>query len=73
MALQLRRGLIEIGQTRRFESVTGDVFTGTAVRACKVGRFDALTVEVSGRPYYTGTACFTLEDGDALGGGFLLR
>ena len=73
IALQLRRGLIEIGQTRRFESVTGDVFTATAVRACKVGRFDAVTVEVSGRSYYTGTARFTAEDGDALGGGFLLR
>jgi hypothetical protein len=30
-------------------------------------------VEVAGRAHYTGTARFTLEPGDALGGGFLLR
>ena len=73
IALQWSRGLIRIGQTRSFESVTGDVFTGTAVRDGTVGPFKAVTVEVSGRAHYTGTARFTVEEGDALGGGFLLR
>lgn len=73
IALQAARGLIAPGQSRRFESVTGDVFTGTAIARGKAGAFDAVTVEVSGRAWYTGTARFTLEDGDEIGRGFLLR
>jgi proline racemase len=73
IAVQLARGLIGMGQERRFESITGAIFTGQAVARGKVGRFDSVTVEVGGRACYTGEARFTLEEGDALGAGFLLR
>lgn len=73
IALQHARGLIGIGQERRFESVTGALFTGKAMRATKAGRFDAVTVEVGGRAHYTGTARFTLEENDDIGRGFLLK
>jgi trans-L-3-hydroxyproline dehydratase len=73
IALQHARGLISLGQERRFESVTGALFTGKALRETGAGRFPAVTVEVGGRAYYTGTARFTLEDGDAIGRGFLLK
>jgi trans-L-3-hydroxyproline dehydratase len=73
IAVQLAKGQIGLGQTRRFESVTGAVFTGRAVRHCRAGRFEAAVVEVGGRAHYTGTARFTLEPDDILGGGFLLR
>jgi trans-L-3-hydroxyproline dehydratase len=49
------------------------MFTGKPLRALKAGRFDALTVEVSGRAHYTGTSQFTWEPGDEIGQGFLLR
>ncbi len=65
--------LIALGQRRRFESLTGAVFTGCAVSRCKVGPFDAVRVEVGGRAYYSGTSRFTVEPDDPLGGGFLLR
>jgi proline racemase len=73
IALQHARGLIAIGQERRFESVTGALFTGKALRPTKAGRFAAVTVEVGGRAHYTGTARFTLEDDDDIGRGFLLK
>ena len=73
IAVQMARGQIELGQTRKFESVTGAIFTGKAVRQTKAGRHDAVTVEVGGRAHYTGSAKFAIEANDLLGGGFLLK
>jgi trans-L-3-hydroxyproline dehydratase len=73
IAVQRAKGLIALGQERKFESVTGGLFTGKALQAVKAGRFDAVTVEVGGRAHYTGTARFTLEPDDPLKDGFLLR
>jgi len=73
IAVQHAKGLIGLGAERRFESVTGAIFTGRALKETRVGRFKAVTVEVGGHAYYTGRASFTAEPGDPLGAGFLLR
>jgi trans-L-3-hydroxyproline dehydratase len=73
LAVQHARGRIAVGEVRRFESVTGAVFTGRVLGTTRAGDRDAVVVEVGGRAHYTGTARFTLEPGDALGEGFLLR
>jgi proline racemase len=73
IAVQVAKGQIGLGQSRRFESVTGAMFSGKAVRGEQCGRFDAVRVEVGGRAHYSGRSHFTLEDGDELGRGFLLR
>ena len=73
IALQHARGALELGAERRFESVTGALFTGRALRKVRAGAFDAVTVEVGGQAYYTGRASFTREPDDPLGEGFLLR
>jgi trans-L-3-hydroxyproline dehydratase len=73
IALQHAKAELELGVERRFESVTGAVFTGKAVQETRVGQFKALTVEVGGKAYYTGRATFTVERDDPLGSGFLLR
>lgn len=73
IAVQVAKGQIALGQVRRFESVTGDVFTGRGVASAPFGQFSAVRVAVGGRAHYTGTAKFTLEDGDRLGSGFLLK
>jgi proline racemase len=73
IAVQHARGRAALGETRRFESVTGAIFTGKAVAKIRAGHFDAVTVEVGGRAHYTGRASFTLEPGDEIGKGFLLR
>jgi proline racemase len=73
IALQHARGLIALGQERRFESLTGAIFTGKALKETRAGRFPAVTVEVGGKAHYTGRATFTLEDDDEIGRGFLLK
>jgi proline racemase len=73
IAVQHARGLVGLGQERRFESLTGAVFTGKARAETRTGRFAAVTVEVGGRAHYTGRARFTLEPDDEIGKGFLLR
>jgi trans-L-3-hydroxyproline dehydratase len=73
IALQHARGQVGLGQTRKFASTTGAIFTGTALRETRCGPHPALTVEVAGRAHYTGTARFTLEEDDEIGRGFLLR
>ncbi len=73
IALQRARGLVAPGQLRRFESVTGAVFTGRAVAETRIGDFDAVTVERAGRAHYSGTARYTIEPDHLLAGGFLLR
>ncbi len=73
IAVQLARGTTGLDEPRQFESLTGAVFSAKAIRAHKAGRFDAVRVEVGGRAYYSGRSQFSVETGDPLGGGFLLR
>lgn len=73
IAVQMARGQIALGQARKFESVTGAIFTGRAATATKADGRDAVIVEVGGRAHYTGDARFTIEPDDLLGGGFLLK
>lgn len=79
IALQYARGLIGLGRERRFESLTGAVFTGRVAARLQVDGgggptpLDAVTVEVTGRAHYTGKAQFVAEPDDALRDGFLLR
>jgi proline racemase len=73
IALQHRRNQIECGQTRRFESITGAMFTGQALRETSCGDFKAVIVEVAGQAHYTGECRFSLEDDDTIGQGFLPR
>ena len=71
LALQWTRGEIALGQARRFESLTGGQFTGTAVEETRAGPYRAIVAEISGRAHYYGRSHFTLEPDDPLGDGFL--
>lgn len=73
LAVAAARKEIEPGEVCQFESITGAIFDGRLLTATKVGPHAAVTVEVKGHAYYSGTAEFTYEDGDPLAGGFLLR
>jgi proline racemase len=73
IAVQHARGAVKLGEPRQFESLTGAVFSAKAVRSEREGRFEAVRVEVGGQGYYSGRSSFTMEAGDALGAGFLLR
>jgi trans-L-3-hydroxyproline dehydratase len=74
MALQLARGQARIGEQRRFESCTGAVFTGRALREAEVvGSRKAVTVEVGGRAHFIGESRFRLDPDDPLREGFSLN
>jgi proline racemase len=73
LAAMHAKGLIAEGQTRIFESIVGSQFTGSVARRTKAGEHDAIIARVAGRAFYSGKAQFTVEHGDLLGRGFLLR
>ncbi|XP_028296179.1 trans-L-3-hydroxyproline dehydratase isoform X2 [Gouania willdenowi] len=74
VALQYHKGLIQLNQTRTFQSgATGSQFTGRAVEETKCGDFNAVVVEVAGQAFYTGVSHFVQESKDKLTHGFLLK
>ena len=73
MALQMARREVRLGDERRFESCTGDLFSGRIVReASPVGGRRSVIVEVGGRAHQTGEARFRFDDDDPLREGFSL-
>ncbi|MEH6475330.1 MAG: proline racemase family protein [Sneathiella sp.] len=73
LALEWAKGGAILEQSFAFESLTDTIFSGKIKSICKLGPYNAVTVEVGGRAHYCGTANFTMEDDDMLAGGFLLR
>ena len=72
MALRYARGMVALGEERTFESVVGSTMTGKVVAEQTVGTLPAVTVEVGGRAYYTGSATFLVEPDDPFAAGFLV-
>jgi trans-L-3-hydroxyproline dehydratase len=73
MALQVARRQARPGEQRSFESCTGAVFTGAAVReAPPVGRRKAVIVEVGGIAHVIGEGRFRFDEDDPLREGFTL-
>ena len=73
LAAMHAKGMIGIGETRQFESVTGSIFEGSVATVTQAGRHAAITARVAGRAHFSGEATFIVEDDDPLGGGFLVR
>ena len=73
MAIETARRRARLGEERRFESCTGAIFTGKALRdAPPVGPRKAVIAEVGGIAYRTGEARFTFDERDPLREGFSL-
>ena len=73
VALQVHRGLIDLGQTRTFRSgATGSTFTATPVEKGTTRGFPSVVVEIAGKGFYVGQSTFFLEAGDEQGMGFLV-
>jgi len=73
LALQIARRQAKLGEERRFESCTGAVFTGKALReGPAVGPRKSVIVEVGGIAHVTGEARFRFDDDDPLREGFAL-
>ncbi|HWD81077.1 MAG TPA: proline racemase family protein [Kribbella sp.] len=69
LALLHDEGRLGPGQTLRHDSIVGTTFRGRVVAETPEG----VITEVHGKAYRTGTATFTLDPGDELGTGFVLR
>lgn len=73
MALQLARRQVKLGEERRFESCTGSIFTGRALReAPAVGPRKSAIIEVGGIAHVTGESRFRFDAEDPLREGFTL-
>jgi len=73
MALQIARRQARIGEERSFESCTGAVFTGKALReAPPVGPRKSVIVEIGGIAHFTGEGRFRFDEDDPLREGFSL-
>jgi trans-L-3-hydroxyproline dehydratase len=73
LALQVARRQAKLGMERSFESCTGAIFTGKALReAAPVGPRKSVIVEVGGIAHQTGEARFTFDERDPLRDGFSL-
>lgn len=73
MAAMHAKGLVGVGEARRFESVVGSRFEGAVASLVRAGDLDAVRVRVAGRAHYCGRAEFEVEADDPLAGGFLVR
>ena len=73
IALQAARRIAVPGEERLFESVTGERFSGRALRETRAGRRKAVVVEVGGLAHYTGESRFRFDEDDPLRWGFLLE
>ncbi len=72
MALLHARGDLAVGQTFVSESIIGTRFTGHIVNETRVGDFQAIVPEVTGRAHLTGFHQFVLDPDDPFPGGFSL-
>lgn len=72
MALDFAKGHVAMGQTRRFRSLTGGIFTGCVTGLVVDGPEGAVTIGVGGQAHLMGEGRFIIEEDDRLGWGFPL-
>jgi proline racemase len=75
LALLFARGEVREGEWITTESVLGaeSAFSGRVAGTLRVGPYEAIVPEVSGRAFITGRHEFVLDRRDVLGRGFLVR
>ena len=74
MAVDASRQLIVTGQRRHFAGASGVPFQAELLgEEERIGTFRAFRVQVSGTAFYSGTAMWTVEDTDLLGGEFAIE
>lgn len=71
-AVRVARGEMAIGESFRHQSVTGAVFTATALEPVAVGPYSGVRARIGGSARLHGDSTFVVEPGDPLWRGFLL-
>ena len=72
MAQLHARGELALGEPFVNESPIGTRFTGRLVEETRVGAFDAVVPEITGRAWVTGTGRYLLDAQDPFPAGFAL-
>jgi proline racemase len=73
LAILAADGRLAAGAVLRHESIVGSTFTGTVLGTVDVGGRAAVIPQVTGMAYRTGEHVFTIDPGDPLVPGFVLR
>lgn len=73
MAILERKGELELNQTFIYESITGTLFKGKALEKKKIGDYDGIIPEITGRSFITAKGHFISQDEDPFKNGFSIR
>jgi len=72
MASLYKKGELKEHEEFMYESITGTTFTGKIIGVDRVGEFEAVLPEITGRAYITGFNHLVIDPDDPLKNGFCL-
>ena len=72
LAVMMRRGLIRVGDSLKFDSITGSTFIGSPVKTTTVVGKPAIIPGITGRAYITGMSTWVRDPTDIYPYGFLV-
>ncbi len=72
LATLIAKGKLKLNEEFVYESITGTMFTGKAIEKVKIGEYDGIIPQITGRAYVTGFNHFIINDEDPLKYGFKL-
>lgn len=73
LAVMYAKGEIKLGEEFVYESITGAMFRGAALKGAKLGTFNGIVPKVTGSAYITGVNRIIIDKNDPLEYGFLLN
>lgn len=73
MAALVEKGELEIGQDFVYESILKTKFIGKPIEKVKIGEFDGIIPQITGRAFITGFNQFVIDDEDPLKYGFVIE
>jgi trans-L-3-hydroxyproline dehydratase len=73
LAIQHKRGNLEVGEEFAVESIVGSVFRGKITKTRVYAGYDAVVPQIRGSAYITGRNEFVIDPEDPLRDGFLIN
>lgn len=73
LAIQYKRGNLEVGEGFDIESIIGTVFRGEIAKEETYGEYDAIIPKITGSAHITGRNEFVIDPEDPLRDGFFIR
>ena len=73
MATLYSKGFLQLNTPFVYESIIGTLFKGRLLREVKVGEYDAVVPEITGKAFITGVQQFMIDPRDPLKHGFSIR